>query len=498
VAGLCPTASRKGTYVFQEEQRASHPTTGSHDPSRVRIFDSIDSPADTDTLTSMADGLRDLDLAAPAVVLPDFHHKSRMEMPSSIAVATTETIRPTLTSSSVNCGMALMTLDCDRPSNAAIETFFRKVRERYPFPRRTRPELSPREVLGCAAEGGQFALERFGAVEDDLAGVEEGGRLDIEAYGGVRRLAHEVPWLLRALATMRFGSVGPSNHFVELQQVEELIDPDRAALLGLKPGQLTIQYHAGGGMLASLLGRMFGRRRDYPRPVRTVMAVHKPLAHLTSARSVRQLQLRRQLYFAGACPPVPRNGVEGRRIMLANAAAMNYGWAFRLATYGALRGFAHDAFGARDMRLVVDSPHNSVYEEQVGGVTAVVHRHNSCRAYPAELMRDHPVFSQTGQPLLMPGTNRTSSYLCVAGVAAADSLHSTCHGAGTIIGDFARRGLSQPDPRRRSTLKFSYSDAAPTPVEHLDDRGVDEALGILTRHRLVSPVARMRPVAVLT
>jgi len=177
---------------------------------------------------------------------------------------------------------------------------------------------------------------------------------------------------------------------------------------------------------------------------------------------------------------------------------MNYGWAFRLATYGALRSFAQDAFGARDLRLVVDSPHNSVYEEQVNGQSAIVHRHNSCRAYPAELMGDHPVFSQTGQPVLLPGTNRTSSYLCVAGSAAGDSLNSACHGAGTVIDAFASAGLSRTDPQGHTTLKFSYSDAEPQVVHHLDDRGVNEALGILARGSLIQPVARMRPMAVLT
>ena len=47
--------------------------------------------------------------------------------------------------------------------------------------------------------------------------------------------------------------------------------------------------------------------------------------------------------------------------MLANAAAMNYGFAFRLATYAGLRRIARDVFGGSGGRLVVDSPHNSIY-----------------------------------------------------------------------------------------------------------------------------------------
>jgi len=139
-----------------------------------------------------------------------------------------------------------------------------------------------------------------------------------------------------------------------------------------------------------------------------------------------------------------------------------------------------------------------VNEARSDGAPALVHRHNSCRAYPAARMADHPVFAGTGQPVLLPGTNRTSSYLCVASEGAAASLYSACHGAGTIIDAFARRGLSGQDPERRTTLRYRYSGAEPDEVGQLDDRGIDEALGILRGHDLVRPVARLRPLAVLT
>ena len=70
----------------------------------VRILDSTDSPADPAALATLSGGLRDADLAAPAAVLPDFHLKADKEMPSSIAVATRDTIRPTMTCCSLNCG----------------------------------------------------------------------------------------------------------------------------------------------------------------------------------------------------------------------------------------------------------------------------------------------------------------------------------------------------------------------------------------------------------
>lgn len=465
---------------------------------RLRIFDSDDAPADPALVGFLAEGLADLDLAAPAAILPDFHHKSSMEMPSSIAVATRETIRPTFTSASVNCGMALIALEAEHPDRRAIESFFRAVRERYPFPRSMRRELTAREVARCATEGASFAVDRFGATPDDALAMECGGFLDPEPYGGADRMRRQLPRLVLELSRLRFGAIGPSNHFVELQQVEEILDPAAAAKLHLNIGQLTLQYHAGGGMLTSLLGRMYGRRKSYPRPVRAVMAVQKPLAHLAGARSGKALALRRQLYFAGSCPPIAFDSDEGRRVMLANAAAMNYGWAFRLTTYTQLCAIARQTLGATSARLVTDSPHNSIYEEEVDGKSAIVHRHNACRAWLPEHLSAHPYFASTGQPLLLPGTNRTSSYVCIPGARAGESLYSACHGAGTLIDAFAERGLSMTDPKHHVTLRFRYDDGMPHEIAHLDDRGVDEALGILVRNGLVRPIARLRPLANLT
>jgi RNA-splicing ligase RtcB len=283
-----------------------------------------------------------------------------------------------------------------------------------------------------------------------------------------------------------------------LQVVEEVLEPAVAERLGLRPGQLTLQYHAGGGMLTSLLGRLYGRRRSYPRPVKAVMAVQKPLSHLATARSREAFALRRQLYFAAGCPPLALDSDEGRRVMLANVAAMNYGWAFRLATYGELCAIARRTLGVTAHRLVTDSPHNSIYTEDVDGAPAVVHRHNACRAWSSEQLAAHPLFSATGQPMLLPGTNRTSSYVLVPGAQAQASLYSACHGAGTLVEAFARSGISLSDPQHRKTLRFRYDDAAPEEIEHLDDRGIDEALGILVRNGLARPVARLRPLAGLT
>jgi RNA-splicing ligase RtcB len=470
---------------------------GEYARSHVRIFQSADSPADPLALTVLQEGVASADLVMPAAVLPDFHLKDDKEMPSSIAVATRETIRPILTCCSLNCGMALVALDIERPRPGAIMDFYGRVRERLPFPPTYRRDLTTDEVLHCAAEGAEFAVEKFDVDRAVLSGIEEGGRLEVESHGGAERIRRELPWAIKHLSRIRFGTIGPSNHFIELQQVEEVLDPEAASLLGVEVGQVTLQYHGGGGTLPGQLGVLFGARKRYTRPLRVEMAIQKPLYHLARARSARELRLRSALYFSGGFPPVERNGVEGERLMLANVMAMNYGFAFRVAVYAILTALLRETFGAVDSRLIVDSPHNSIYEEQIDGETAVVHRHNSARAYPASRMAHHPVFGRIGQPLLLPGTNRTSSYLCVAGEGAHSSLYSASHGAGTTVKHFVARGLSGRDPRARMTLRFDYSRGGPTEIEQLDDRGVDDTLGILRDHDIVRPVARLRPFAVL-
>jgi tRNA-splicing ligase RtcB len=465
--------------------------------SAVRVFDSPAAPADPDAVATLMAGVADCDLAGPAIALPDFHHKGDKEMPSSIAVATAGTIRPTLTSASLNCGMTLVALNAERPGVSAITDFYDRVRRAYPYPPSYRRDLTPDEVVRCAAEGSTFAVDRFGIDPAELDRVEEGGRLDVERFGGIERVRRELPWSVRQLSRIRFGTIGPSNHFIELQEVDEIFDRDAARLLGLEAGQVTLQFHGGGGSLPGELGCLFGRRKRYPKAVRAQMAIQKPLYHLGRARSIEELRLRKQLYFSRACPPLDREGSEGERLMLANAMAMNYGFAFRLRAYSEFRSFVREALGAADSRLIVDSPHNTIYEEELDGESALVHRHNAARAFPASRMGGHAVFGQIGQALLVPGTNRTASYVCTAGEGAERSLYSACHGAGTTIKEMVQRGQSAQDPSGRVTLRFDYSGAGPIEVAQFDDRGIDEALAILSTHDIVRPVARLRPFAVL-
>ena len=94
----------------------------------VRVFQSADAPADPAGIASLNAGALGADLAAPAVVLPDFHHKSNMEMPSSIAVATRGTIRSLAEQLLVELRHGSDRAGCGAAAEPAIEDFYRLVK----------------------------------------------------------------------------------------------------------------------------------------------------------------------------------------------------------------------------------------------------------------------------------------------------------------------------------------------------------------------------------
>jgi tRNA-splicing ligase RtcB len=131
-----------------------------------------------------------------------------------------------------------------------------------------------------------------------------------------------------------------------------------------------------------------------------------------------------------ACTPV--DSPEGRAYLGAMAAAANYGRANRQLLSHAARRIFRRAAGVH-LSLVYDVSHNLAKLEThpVDGRPRrlCVHRKGATRAFPP----GHPDLPadlrEAGQPVLIPGTMGTASYV-LAGVTGGDAFASTCHGAG--------------------------------------------------------------------
>ncbi|MEV3987360.1 RtcB family protein [Streptomyces sp. NPDC049837] len=307
----------------------------------------------------------------------------------------------------ISCGVRLLAADCDR---RALEPVLHPLMDGLGqvIPRGAGPggvwRLSGRELERVLQGGSRYAVEEGHGEERDLWRCEDGGAVADADADQVNERARE-----RGLGQV--GSLGSGNHFLEVQQVAEVYDEPVAAGFGLAADQVCVMIHCGSRGLGHQICSDHVRVMD------------RAMARYGIGVPDRQL----------ACTPVA--SPEGRAYLGAMAAAANYGRANRqLLAQAARRVFRREA-GAR-LTLVYDVSHNlaKVETHQVDGEQRrlCVHRKGATRAFPPghpELPEDlRPV----GQPVLIPGTMGTASYV-LTGVPGGDAFHSTCHGAGRVM-----------------------------------------------------------------
>ncbi|SCK43684.1 RtcB family protein [Streptomyces sp. WMMB 322] len=259
------------------------------------------------------------------------------------------------------------------------------------------------ELEKLLVEGAQYAVESGHGVAHDLARCEDRGALPDADPAQVGQRAVD-----RGL--QQVGSLGSGNHFLEVQAVDQVYDENAAAVFGLHAGQVCVMIHCG--------SRGLGHQvcTDHVRAMEG--ALHTYGIELPD----RQL----------ACAPVV--SPPGRDYLGAMAAAANYARANRqLLTEAARRAFESAAGTGLD--LVYDVSHNMAKTEthDVDGVPRrlCVHRKGATPALPhgaGDLPAD---LAAVGQPVLVPGTLGTSSYVMV-GMPGNEAFGSACHGAGRV------------------------------------------------------------------
>jgi len=440
-------------------------------------------------------------VAAPVVALPDLHWKERLETPSSTAVATRDDIVMAFSSPSQNCGMNLLATPLTQRdlSDDFLDRLMDALRETIPRRRRS-PELSRDEVIRFCAGGAPAAAQRYGldpalcatieASGNTLAG-EEPTRDELEAVADNESLE---------MGRWSFAYIGGGNHFLELQVVEEVLDPPAARALGLAPGGLVMMFHTGSERLGHDLGRLYAwRRKTEPKRRIHLMARKLKLHFMRDVRSLGDLRRRWAMHFSKQdYIAVPAASREGQKLALTLKLAANFGYANRVAVTGLIQQALRHATGSEDLalRIVADLSHNTIMRERIGGRQLWVHRHNAARTVgPAGMPEGHP-YRQLGQPVMVPGTARTSSYVVVGCDGASESLYSVDHGAGRTVDRFQASGYLSARPGR-TTRRYSYAQRAPEILEHLSDEGIDEVMSVAASGGIARPAVRMRPVAVL-
>ncbi|MFD0820581.1 RtcB family protein [Micromonospora zhanjiangensis] len=455
-----------------------------HDPMRVPgvVFASRDLMPDLGTDKSLAQVANVA--ALPGIVtasyaMPDLHWGYGFPIGGVAAtdVAADGVVSPGGVGFDISCGVRLLAADLDLAGlRPVLDPLMDGLDVAIPrgMGKGAVWQLTGRAQLDEVLRGGsRYAVEQGHGVERDLHRCEDYGAVSEADPGQVSGRAVE-------RGQGQVGSLGSGNHFLEVQAVDQVYDERAATAFGLRTGQVCVMIHCG--------SRGMGHQicTDHVRVMETVM----PRYGIT----VPDRQL--------ACAPV--SSPEGRGYLGAMAAAANYARANRqLLTESARRVF--DRVTGCRLDLVYDISHNLAKIEthgvDGGRRELCVHRKGATRALPS----GHPDLPDdlraVGQPVLIPGSMGTPSYV-LTGVPDAPAFASTCHGAGrtqsrkqattSIRGQDLRRQLEAHNIAVRGASWRGLAEEKPEAYKDIN-AVVDAAEGA----GLCRRVARLVPVGVV-
>ncbi|ADB57865.1 intein-containing RctB family protein [Archaeoglobus profundus] len=381
-----------------------------------------------------------------------------------------------------NCGVRLirsnLTVDEVRPKiKELIDELFVAVPSGVGSEGRLR--VSDRELNEILVEGARWAVENGYGYEKDLEHCEENGAMEGAKPEVVSRTARE-------RGKPQLGTLGSGNHFLEVQYVEKIYDEECAKAMGLEEGMVTVMVHCGSRGLGHQVCSDFLVVLD---------------------RAVRKYGIKlpdRQL----ACAPI--NSKEGQDYFGGMAASANYAWCNRQIithwvreTFQKVFRMSEDDLG---MELVYDVAHNIAKFEthKVDGkkMKLCVHRKGATRAFGPghpDIPKD---YQKIGQPVLIPGSMGTPSYVLVGTEKAMEeTFGSTCHGSGRVMsraaakrrlrGDQVKNRLLKQGIYVRATHGALLAEEAPEAYKMSDD-----VVEVVHRAGISKIVARLRPLGV--
>jgi tRNA-splicing ligase RtcB len=341
-------------------------------------------------------------------------------------------------------------------------------------------KLKPGELDDVMERGARWAVQRGFGTEADLERTEENGCLPGADAAKVGSRA-------RDRGRGQVGTLGAGNHFIEVDVVDRLVDEAVGRRIGLFAGQIVVQIHCG--------SRGLGHQvcTDY------VNLFQKAIRKYAIELPDREL----------VCAPL--NSPEGRDYLAAMQAAANYAFANRQVLAAHIRrSFERTLAGKvkhHHLFQIYDIAHNmaKVETHSVGGrrVELCVHRKGATRAFGPGSEVLPPIYRDIGQPVLVPGSMGTSSWVLVGTeTSMARTFGSTCHGAGrTMSRHQAKRSVQGPTLRReleavgirvRAGSMAGLAEEAPTAY-----KDVDRVVDVVHQAGIARRVARLTPLAVI-
>jgi tRNA-splicing ligase RtcB (3'-phosphate/5'-hydroxy nucleic acid ligase) len=424
-------------------------------------------------------------LVGHAVVMPDMHQGYGFPIGGVAATQFPQgVISPGGIGYDINCGVRLLAISIEAeaavPHMGALAT---RLNQYCPsgVGKEGVLHLGVPELERVMREGARWALKAGYASQTDLARTEEGGCIEGANPAKVSDRAKQ-------RGREQIGSVGAGNHFVEVDVVEAVYDPQSANAFGLSEGCLAVQIHCGS----------------------------RGLGHQVCTDYVQEFQAAVRRYGIDlpdrelVCAPM--DSPEGQAYLGAMRAAANFAFANRQILAHSIRRAFEETFTpvfhrAVPLHQVYDICHNigKLETHTVDGIRmkVCVHRKGATRAFGPGAPGLPPEYQATGQPVLVPGSMGTASWV-LAGTEESmlRSWGSSCHGAGrlmsraqakhTVRGDELRRDLEKQGIQVRAGSMPGFAEEAPSAY-----KDVDEVVETVVAAGIARKVARLRPLAVV-
>lgn len=337
-------------------------------------------------------------------------------------------------------------------------------------------KMSAEDMNTVLRDGALWTVKQGFGNAADLECIESGGRIASADPRCVPTSAKE-----RGLGQM--GTLGSGNHFIEIGYVDAVFDAQLAQSFGLKKDLVTLMIHTG--------SRGLGHQ--------TATEYIKVMRKYTLSNSIALPDP--QLAYA------PLNSDQGKKYFAAMCAAANYAFANRQFISHQARKVWGDFFGrSHELRLLYDVAHNIAKVEKhkvpsKGETTLLVHRKGATRAFGPGNKRLAARFAATGQPVLIPGSMGSASYV-LAGREKDETWHSCCHGAGRLLS----RGKAVRMFEGRSLKEELKNAGIAVETKNLSSLGeeapkaykdVESVVDVVTMAGIAKKVARIRPFGVV-
>jgi len=369
-----------------------------------------------------------------ALAMPDMHEGYASPIGGVAAIKISEgVISPGVCGYDINCGMRLLkSIHNEKEVKPYLQDLATEIQNQVPsgLGRGRKIKLGLEQINKILEQGTHILLKQGYGEKEDVENCEATGRLDWADASVVSDHA-------KNRGRDQVGTLGSGNHFLEIQKVVEIFDEKVAEVFGLFKDQIVIMVHCG--------SRGLGHQvcTDYLRIM--IPAMQKYRIRVPDREF--------------AC--VPFNSSEGKRYFSAMASAANYAWANRYMIAHYVRQSWKKALGEKEkLELLYDVAHNIIKKEKYkidGRETEVaVHRKGATRAFPPEHPEIPEKYRSVGQPVLIPGSMGTASYVLAGTEKGKEAFYSTCHGAGRIMS------------RHEATRKISGQEV----IRNLESKGI--------------------------